>query len=429
MAKMARSRRGFLGGGPSFRVGRLGCGRRRAPRGFDPGGPLPLDDDEQEYVAEALTGLEREKIWDTHVHIVGMGHAGTGCWVHPDAMSHWHPLRRLRFEIYLQAAGVSDLARADELYVARLLELFRLANPKGKLLALAFDYAVDASGKETPELSEFHTPNAYVLRLAKEHPEFVPCASVHPYRKDASERLRQVAQDGAVAIKWLPNAMGIDPMEARCDAFYKTLQELSLPLITHAGEEKAVEVSGWQELGNPLRLRRALDLGVRVVVAHCASLGEVDDLDSGPGHRVSAFAAFMRLFTDKRYKETLFADISAMTQFSRSGRPLREILLSKDLHSRLLYGSDYPLPAIDPLVSTRLLERDGYLTAEDREMCNRLYRKNPLLFDLVLKRRLRVEHMNATHAFSPTVFQTADFFAPPILELDAPPPTPAPPAP
>ncbi len=115
MAKMARSRRGFLGGALSFGLGLLVGGRVGAPRAFAPGPPLPLDDDEQEYVAEALTGLEREKIWDTHVHIVGMGHAGTGCWVHPDAMSHWHPLRRLRLEIYLQAAGGSGLARADEM--------------------------------------------------------------------------------------------------------------------------------------------------------------------------------------------------------------------------------------------------------------------------------------------------------------------------
>ncbi len=414
MAEMAGgSRRGFLGASLSFGLGLLVGGRLGAPRAFAPGLPMPLNEDETEYVTEALAALDRTKIWDTHVHIVGLGRGDSGCWVNPKSMSHLHPLRRLRFEIYLHAAGVTDLARADELYVARLLELFRLANPTGKMLGLAFDYAVDENGQETPKYSEFYTPTEYVLRLAKQYSEILPCASVHPYRKDASDRLRRFVQEGAIAVKWLPNAMGIDPLSSKCDAFYRTLQELSIPLISHAGEEQAVEVSGWQEFGNPLRLRRALDAGVRVVVAHCASLGDVEDLDAGPGQEISAFTAFMRLFTDKRYKDLLYADISAMTQFSRCGRPLREILLSTDLHPRLLYASDYPLPAIDPLVSTRILEREGYLTPEDREKCNRLYRKNPLLFDLVLKRKLRLEHKNNTHVFSPAVFQTANFFSPP----------------
>ena len=36
-----------------------------------------------------------------------------------------------------------------------------------------------------------------------------------------------------------------------------------------------------RRIGNPLRLRRALDAGVRVVVAHCASMGQDRDLDAG----------------------------------------------------------------------------------------------------------------------------------------------------
>lgn len=33
-------------------------------------------------------------------------------------------------------------------------------------------------------------------------------------------------------------------------------------------------------LGNPLLLRRALDMGVKIIVAHVASEGECDDLDN-----------------------------------------------------------------------------------------------------------------------------------------------------
>ena len=60
-----------------------------------------------------------------------------------------------------------------------------------------------------------------------------------------------------------------------------------------------------------------------------------------------------------------------------------------ELHPRLGYGSDYPLVAIDPIISTWNLGRQGYLDAADRAGLEQLYDANPLLFDLVLKRVLR----------------------------------------
>ncbi|MBX3128670.1 MAG: amidohydrolase family protein [Polyangiaceae bacterium] len=404
------TRRGFLGTTLAFGLGLGVGGRVGAPAAFAPGPPAPLDDDERELADKMLGSLDRAKIWDAHVHIVGLGSGGTGCWVNPAARSHARPLRRFRYEVYVRAAGVTDESRADQQYVERLLSLQRVANPTGKLLCLAFDYAVRQDGSEDRGRSEFYTPDEYVLGLAREHPELVACASVHPYRKDALDRLDRAVQAGAVAVKWLPNAMGIDPLSERCDAFYERLSELDVPLITHAGDEQAVHVDAWQELGNPLRLRRALDAGVRVVVAHCAGKGDVQDIDAGDLRRIPAFDAFMRLFNEERYKSSLFGDLSALTQVSRAGKPLRELLISKHLGARLLYGSDYPLPAIDPLVSTRLLAQDGYIDDDQREQLNRIYLKNPLLFDLLLKRMLRVSYKNATYGFADAAFQTADFF-------------------
>ena len=76
--------------------------------------------------------------------------------------------------------------------------------------------------------------------------------------------------------------MGIDPASPRCDAVLSMhCEDLGLPLIAHAGLERAVLGREEHDFGNPLRLRRALDAGVRVVVAHCASMGEDRDLDKG----------------------------------------------------------------------------------------------------------------------------------------------------
>jgi predicted TIM-barrel fold metal-dependent hydrolase len=407
---MAITRRAFLGLGACFGLGTLIGARIGLPAALGPGEPRPVTSRAVRLIQEAFHGLDREQMWDAHVHITGLGTGGTGCWVNPRLTRRTSLWKNFKFDVYRYAAGISDLAHADQQYVERLLALQRLANPRGKLVCLAFDYFVDDDGQERQDKSDFFVPNDYVLKLAREHPEIVPAASIHPYRKDAVERLDKAFEGGVVAVKWLPNAMGMDPASERCDPFYKRLAELGIPLISHAGDELAVDSPDAQELGNPLRLRRALDAGVRVVVAHCASLGRVDDLDTPARIKLPAFDAFMRLFTDRRFEKNLFADISAITQFHRVDGALEEILISKDLHKRLVNGSDYPLPCIDPLVSTRFLVHRGFIAAEDRELLNEIYDHNPLLFDFVLKRRVSVEHDEQSCVFSDRVFETRWLF-------------------
>jgi mannonate dehydratase len=191
-------------------------------------------------------------------------------------------------------------------------------------------------------------------------------------------------------VKWLPNAMGIDPSDAACDPFYTKMKELGLVLLSHGGEEKAVEAKEDQRLGNPLLLRRALAHGVRTIVAHCASLGENEDLDDPGRRRVHNFRLFLRLVEDKKYEGLVFGDISAMTQFNRIGEPLSTVLEREELHARLVNGSDYPLPAVNLLIRTKPLVRAGYLTEEEGASLREIYGFNPLLFDFVLKRCLKL---------------------------------------
>ncbi|HSD59300.1 MAG TPA: amidohydrolase family protein, partial [Burkholderiales bacterium] len=279
-----------------------------------------------------------------------------------------------------------------------------------KVLLLALDAKHDESGRPRREQSHFWIGNDYCARVAAARPARAEwAASVHPYRSDAVAELARVQALGARAVKWIPAAQGIDPGAARCDPFYDALAGSGLPLITHAGAERAAP--GDDELGNPLRLRRALEHGVRVVVAHCASMGEGRDLDRGPaGPWVDNFALFERLMDEPRYDGRLFGDLSALPQSARAGAPLKRILERAapggDWSARLLSGSDYPLPAIMPLYSPRGLAAAGLLDPAAVEPLSAIRRHNPLLFDFVIKRHLRL----GGRRLAPEIFQTRDFF-------------------
>jgi mannonate dehydratase len=221
------------------------------------------------------------------------------------------------------------------------------------------------------------------------------------------EALEQAKADNARAVKWLPASMGIDPASPLCDRFYEAAARLKMPVITHAGEERAVIGTDIQEYGNPLRLRRALDAGVRVVVAHCASMGEDRDTDKGPhGPMVSSFELFARLFDTEKYTQHLFGDIAAMPQTNRAAPALARVLEREDWHPRLLNGSDYPLPGLMPIFSVKYLVSLGLVQESAVELLTYIREFNPLLFDFVLKRHLR----SNGKGFSNSVFETRKFF-------------------
>ena len=361
-----------------------------------------------ELVQAAFDGIDPAKLWDVHVHLIGVGHGGTGVWVTPQMdRPAAHPMQYVQKRFYLNAGCADDGQDIDAAYVKRLMAL-QDQFPRGtRLMLLAFDYHYDESGARREQQSSFHTPNAYALALARRYPErFVATASIHPYRADAVEALQKTAAEGARAIKWLPPAMGMDPASPRCDRFYQALARLGLPLLTHAGEELAVAGGETQELGNPLRLRRALDHGVTVVVAHCASLGESIDLDKGAnGPSRLNFELFARLMEDARYQGRLYGEISAMTQINRLWA-LDAVIQRSEWHSRLVNGSDYPLPGVMPLFSLERMVKRNYLDAREAPVLSELRRYNALLFDFVLKRRLR---RNGKY-LAPTVFESRRLF-------------------
>ena len=400
------NRRGFLG---ACTAGLLatGCDFSFREGVFNAcGAMLPPELRDDPLVLAAWRTLDATKVWDMHCHVFGTGDSGSGLWANPRMEQVWRTFQYLQRQFYVNAScTVDEPGKVDTSFVARLLAQCDEMADGFHVLLFAFDWARDDAGSPLQDRSTFHVPDDYVAGLAQRNPaRFEWAASIHPYDPSAVDRLDAAAGRGAKAIKWLPSAQGIDPADARCDRFYARLAALRMPLISHAGDEKAVHGFG-EHLGNPLRLRRPLDAGVRVVVAHCASLGVGQDTDRSDTATLPNFDLFARLMDEPRYRANLVGDISAITQGNRMN-VISALLAHRDWHDRLLNGSDYPLPGVVPLIPLRTLAERGLIDPGTVATLAALREHNVLLFDFVLKRTLAANGAG----FPISVFETKPYF-------------------
>jgi mannonate dehydratase len=153
-------------------------------------------------------------------------------------------------------------------------------------------------------------------------------------------------------------------------------------------------------------MRHALDAGVRVIAAHCSSLGRSADTDKPSAPPIAAFELFARLMDEPAWQDRLLGDVSALFQVNRSPRIWRTVLQRDDWHERLLHGSDHPLPGVMPLFSPARMASAGLLDEAAVEPLRRIREHNPLLFDLVLKRQLR----DGSSRLGASVFDTRRHF-------------------
>ena len=376
-------------------------------------GELPEALASHELMAEGLEGIEMNDLWDCHFHLVGnglnpaLGTQKSGAWLNPSMLSWMNPKQRIQYAFYLNAGCVDNSEFADKEFIENLRKMLNSSPPGVRYMLLAFDYYHDDEGSQKQSLSTFHIPNEYAAAVAGTHKQLEWIASVHPYRDDAIEALQWCKDNGAKAVKWLPPAMNIDPSSAKCDKFYEKLIELNLSLLSHAGEEQAVHSDELQKLANPLFLRKPLDMGVKVIVAHCASLGTSVDIEASSPKEETNLNLFGRLMDDHRYENNLLADISAINLFNRKIEEIKLIIERQDWHSRLLYASDSPLPGVPPIISSTNLASHGLLDNNIVDFLNQVRRYNSWLFDLLQKRFLQSNKVR----FSDQVFSTRRHFS------------------
>jgi hypothetical protein len=266
--------------------------------------------------------------------------------VSPRALQRWSwwAIRR-----YLAVPAVD--AALDRWLATAYDRQLQTEGPVERYVLLAFDAVHDDAGRCPPvpqvrdELgNDIYTSNSLVRDLCRRSPErFLFGASVHPYRQEAVACVDEVFAAGACLLKWLPLHQNIDLADPRTLAVLRRCAVLALPVLVHCGDEFTLATQ--RPAQRPVRrlletLRQLRREGAMpcTIVAHAATgMSPFGDRES---HRV-LLEALRGEFADA----SLYADISALVTWVKAGF-LRRLARAQELHHKLLFGSDFPIPPL-----------------------------------------------------------------------------------
>ena len=274
-----------------------------------------------------MTDSPAKSLIDCHVHLAALPEGKNGCFI-SSKMLH-SPL--FRWLLWKHQLSLSNPAAANHKYIQDLLQELRASHYIGKAVLLGMDGVYTNEGRLNLQATEFLISNDYVLQQTQKYPnDFLAGVSINPQRIDAIEELHRCAEAGATLVKILPNSQQFDPEHQRYQRFYETLASLNLPLLSHVGYEFSLRGKD-QSLGDPNRLRTALELGTTVIAAHACSNGLMV---------YEKFFPTLLQFVDHYPK--FYADISALTLPNRL-HMLLKLRHHPAIFSRLIFGTDYPL--------------------------------------------------------------------------------------
>ena len=275
----------------------------------------------------SIADVPKKSLIDCHVHLAALPEGNNGCLISSAMLKS--PL--FRFLLWKHQLSPNDPAAANQKYIQDLLQELRASLYVQQAVLLGMDGVYTNEGRMNQQATEFLISNDYVLKQANEHPnEFLAGVSINPQRIDAIEELHRCAEAGAVLVKVLPNVQQFDPGHYRYKNFYRELAKLGLPLLSHVGYEFSL-MGKDQSVGDPNRLRTALEEGAIVIAAHACSYGLM---------MYEKFYPTLLEFVN--HYPNFYADISALTLPNRLGMLLK-LRQHPEIFDRLIFGTDYPL--------------------------------------------------------------------------------------
>jgi predicted TIM-barrel fold metal-dependent hydrolase len=235
------------------------------------------------------------------------------------------------------------IANPYETYTSSLTDMIRNSEHINQIALFGVDARVDEKGNVLHQDLTVCGTNDELLDLYHKNKDVViPFFSINPMRPDALDLIDKYVEHGFKGAKFLQNYWNIDTREDRYRPYFEKLKKYDLPLIVHIGSESSVHsykaCEGINMLDHPLAV------GVNVIAAHMA-------LDYEPLHIFKTLSKNPKNFNEDYFTllqmleqhDNLYADVSALLTPVRA-KVLPHLSQQTQIHDKLLFGTDYPVP-------------------------------------------------------------------------------------
>ena len=212
-----------------------------------------------------------------------------------------------------------------------------------KIVLFGVDARVDDNGEILHSDVTVCATNEDLNTLYQQNKDcIIPFFSINPKRPDALDLIDKYVALGFKGAKFLQNYWGVDTREKRYIPYFEKLKYHNLPLIVHIGSENSVD--SYEECESIEMLYNPVEIGVNTVCAHMA-------LSYEPLKIFKALSKNPKNFNDEYFQllemlethDNLYADISALLTPVRA-KVLMHLREQKDIHNKLLFGTDFPVP-------------------------------------------------------------------------------------
>jgi len=255
---------------------------------------------------------------------------------------------RITISFFAKSLGVDPKQLREHPYVTYVDAMAKSISESDyveKACLFGVDVRLDDQGREIDRDPTVCALSDDVVAVAKRYPDqFIPFFSINPRRADALDEIDRQIENGCKGAKFLQNYWGVNLNDKSFTPYYERLKQNNIPLIIHVGSEYSI--NSYSEYEGTDMLRLPLETGVTVIAAHMG-LGRINyklrfwrNLSKNPDY---FDADYYQLLEMLEQHPNLYADISAILAPMRA-RALRHLSEQTQVHEKILFGTDYPVP-------------------------------------------------------------------------------------
>ncbi|MCG3655537.1 amidohydrolase family protein [Aliarcobacter butzleri] len=258
---------------------------------------------------------------------------------------------KVAISLFAKKLGVDKnelINRKYDAFVESFINNIKTSKHIKKSVILPVDAKIDIKGDEIHRDKTVCSSNEDVYKEYQKYPnEIIPFFSINPNRKDALDLIDKYASLGFKGAKFLQNYWDIDINDKKYSKYFEKIKSYNLPIIIHSGSEYAISSNSKYEKIEVAN--QAIEIGCKVVLAH---FGVNIIMENRLKYFHNNLSFKNNRFGDDYFKtleylekhENVYADLSAVIALFRTKIVEDLAKNQKQIHHKLLFGTDYPVP-------------------------------------------------------------------------------------